>query len=154
MNEIFCKALIEVQKALKTLPKDCKGYGYTYTSLDTILTTVKPILTANKLGFVQMLKTVDGRNGIETVLFHENGESISSWVALPSVSGKGLNEAQSLGSAITYMKRYSLSAILGISSDEDVDGADVKQNVQQQNPQRPQNMPNGVQRGSQMYQQR
>jgi hypothetical protein len=34
---------------------------------------------------------------------------------------KGMNDYQSLGSGITYMRRYGLSAMLGLVTDEDKD---------------------------------
>lgn len=130
MKEEFAKALIEVQSEIKTMSKNKKGYGYTYTDLDTIISNIKPILHKHGIGFMQIVKTLEnGHDVIETTVFHSSGESLTSFVKLPCVSGKGMNEAQVIGSAITYMRRYSLCAIFGISSDEDTDG-----NVQQTRP--------------------
>jgi hypothetical protein len=58
-------------------------------------------------------------------LFHsESGEQIDSQTNIPQgVQLKGMNDFQVLGSAITYLRRYALSSILGIVTDKDVDAA-------------------------------
>ena len=115
----FAKA----QSEFPTLPKDKTGYGYKYTDLDTVICTVRPILAKHNLGFMQSLTTLEnGKSGIATRLFHATGEWIEDKVALPDVAMAKTNAAQNMGASITYMKRYALCAMLGISSDEDVDG--------------------------------
>ena len=58
---------------------------------------------------------------IETTLMHDSGEWVSSQLALRPVK----NDPQAFGSAITYGRRYSLAAILGIVTDDDDDGNDA-----------------------------
>ena len=118
------ESMVKAQKEFVTLPKDKSGYGYKYTDLDTVITTVRPILAKNNLGFMQSLTmTEDNRPGITTRLFNTVGEWIEDTIALPDIAMAKTNAAQNMGAAITYMKRYALSAILGISSDEDTDAA-------------------------------
>jgi len=117
------ESMVKAQKEFVTLPKDKSGYGYKYTDLDTVITTVRPILAKNNLGFMQSLTMTEGRPGITTRIFNTAGEWIEDTIALPDVAMAKTNAAQNLGAAITYMKRYALSAILGISSDEDTDAA-------------------------------
>lgn len=151
MNADFAKDFIKAQSEIGTLPKDKQGYGYKYTDLDTVISTVKPILKNNHLGFCQMLETAeDGKSGIRTILFHESGENIQAWFELPAVVVGKANNAQNIGASISYIKRYALCAILGCSSDEDTDGA-----VPNGNQQRPQNTPQNVpQNNQQNYQNR
>ena len=59
---------------------------------------------------------------METVLTHASGEWISSSLSLPLADEKGKSGAQVAGSIITYLRRYTLSAVLGMYSDEDTDG--------------------------------
>lgn len=129
-------ALLSAQAEYPTLPKDKKGYGYNYTDLDTVITTIKPIFIKNKLGFMQSLTTLDnGKNGLTTRIFNEKGEWIEDTIALPDVAMAKTNAAQNVGAAITYMRRYALCSILGISSDEDVD-AEVNQQQTSKLPQK------------------
>lgn len=117
------ESMVNAQAEFATLPKDKNGYNYKYTDLDTVISTVKPVLAKNKLGFMQALTTLEnGRSAITTRIFSASGEWIEDTMYLPDVSLAKGNAAQNLGAAITYMKRYTLCAMLGISSDEDPDG--------------------------------
>ena len=62
---------------------------------------------------------------VKTIIFHiETGESIESLTDIPKgVQLKGMNDFQVLGSAITYIRRYALSSILGLVTDKDTDAA-------------------------------
>jgi hypothetical protein len=94
---------------------------YKYATLDNIIETVKKPLADNGLAWVQVLGGGENMT-LTTTLMHTSGQWISATVAIPPpVTQKGINALQSLGSSITYMKRYALSAMLGISSDEDDD---------------------------------
>lgn len=123
MKELY-KAIAKVQQEVGSIQKDSKGYAYSYASLDTIVETITPLMSKYKLGFSQPL---DGHK-IKTIIFHtETGESIESVIDIPEgVTLKGMNEYQVLGAAITYLKRYSLSSILGLVTDEDTDAAGVQ----------------------------
>ena len=117
--ENFTKA----QAEFPTLPKDKNGYNYRYTDLDTVISTVRPILAKYNIGFMQALTTLEsGKWAISTRIFNNTGEWIEDTTTLPDVSLAKGNAAQNVGAAITYMKRYTLCAMLGISSDEDPDG--------------------------------
>lgn len=95
-------------------------YTFKYAPLDTILSATRPALTDNGLAVVQLLD--DGE--LVTMLLHESGARLSGRVAL------GENASvQDLGSAITYLRRYSLQAILGIAAEEDDDGNRASGNV-------------------------
>ena len=158
MNAEFAKDFINAQSEILTLPKDKKGYGYNYTDFDTVVKTVKPILKKNHLGFCQLLDSKEnGKNGVTTILFHESGESFQSWFELPAVVLGKANNAQNIGAAISYIKRYALCAILGCSSDEDTDGMTGAQMEQaqrqvQQKQQTPWNQPQPYQQKSQQNQ--
>lgn len=89
------------------------SYKFSYAALDTILSAVRAPLAANGLSISQLL---DGGD-LVTLLMHEGGGVLSCRWRLPSTG-----EIQALGSAITYLRRYSLQAILGIATEEDDDG--------------------------------
>lgn len=118
MKAIY-KALADFQQEVPTIKKNASGYGYKFADLEEITNVIKPVLKKHNLGYTQLL---DGTS-LKTVLFHtESGESIKSSTDMPQgVQLKGMNDFQVLGSAITYLRRYSLSAILGLVTDEDAD---------------------------------
>jgi hypothetical protein len=119
-NVKLFKALAAFQQECPVVHKGTQGYGYSYADLPEILKTINPLLKKHKLGFTQL---VHG-DSISTILFHESGETIETTTIIPQgVSLKGMNEFQVAGSAITYYRRYALSAMLGIVTDKDIDAA-------------------------------
>ena len=124
-NTNIYKALATFQQECPVIHKGTSGYGYSYADLPTIFSIINPILQSNGLGFTQLIQ--DG--AIETILFHtESGQTIKSVTSIPeNVSLKGMNEYQVLGSAITYIRRYALSSLLGVVTDKDTDAATPKQ---------------------------
>ena len=123
-NTNIYKALASFQQECPVIHKGTSGYGYSYVDLPTIFSIINPILYDKQLGFTQLIQ--DG--GVETILFHSSGETIKSFTPIPqNVSLKGMNEYQVLGSAITYIRRYALSSLLGIVTDKDTDAATPKQ---------------------------
>ena len=122
------RALAAFQQEMPTIHKDSQGYGYTYADLPTILEKINPLLKKHGLGFTQLLQG----NDLETIIFHiESGESFRSLCNIPqNVVLKGMNEFQVAGSAITYFRRYALSAALGIVTDKDTDAAGETVKVQ------------------------
>ena len=93
-----------------------------YADLGSIIDTAKPVLGKVGLAVTQLTFNDGDRVGVETVLTHASGEWISTQFSLPPADEKGKSGAQVAGSIITYLRRYSLAAILGMYSDEDTDG--------------------------------
>src|SRR5699024_6219209 len=90
-----------------------------YAPLEEVLNTVRPILSKHGLSIVQAPSTEENNITISTTLVHESGE----YMEFPKLSLKmDKVTAQGAGSAITYARRYAISAILGISSEDDDDG--------------------------------
>ena len=116
------KDLVQLQAELPTMPKDASGYGYKYTSLDTIVSTIKPIMAKHNLAFMQSVAGLENVT-ITTRIFNAMGQYIEDTVQLPTIQANKMNNAQVLGAVITYMRRYTLCALLGITADEDVDAA-------------------------------
>lgn len=115
-------ALAEVQSELPTMPKSSQAYGYKYTDLDTITQTIKPILSKHGIGYIQSVGGLtENALTLTTRIFNKKGEYIEDTAALPAITSTKNNAAQTLGMSITYMRRYALCAMLGITSDEDVD---------------------------------
>lgn len=109
---------ITKDKTAKVKMRDDKGeYTYKYANLASILEVVNPILHANNLAVAQTTE-FEGQFWLRTRLLHSSGQWIeSSWPL------KTYERPQDAGSALTYARRYSLSALLGIATDEDDDGA-------------------------------
>lgn len=121
MKKTIYKSLAEFQQECPVIHKGTTGYGYSYADLPTIFEVINPLLKKHGLGFTQLIQ----EQNIETILFHiDTGETIKSTTSIPQdVNLKGMNEFQILGSAITYLRRYALSSLLGIVTDKDTDAA-------------------------------
>jgi hypothetical protein len=114
-------ALIGAINEVQSVKKDAKNpfLKNKYATLDAIIETVKPILLKHGLAAFQPVND----EGVETIIIHLSGEFVSSGIMKiqPEVT-KGLSIAQATGVSISYAKRYQLSAMLNISTDDDTDG--------------------------------
>ena len=122
----LASALAKFQGQVPVIPKSEQAYGYKYAALDTIIEHIRQPLAKNGLSFLHLV----GEGGsVSCLVLHESGEYIQSdYVSLPlDNSNPRTSPIQKMGSAITYAKRYTLSAMLGLSVDEDTDAAPVKQ---------------------------
>lgn len=114
----IAKALAIFHKEMKPVEKDAPNpfFKSTYATLGNILNQIKDPLDKAGLTFVQI---PIGEDELKTILIDvESGESIEGIMKMMPVK----KDPQAQGSALTYAKRQSLSAILGISTEEDDDG--------------------------------
>lgn len=111
----------EFPRIEKALHADAVKFSYDYADLADIVQAVAPILGAHGLGVIQPPRTGAKMVFVSTVLFHESGEWIASEpITMPVADG---NDPQKVGSALTYARRYSYCAMLGIAPGrEDDDG--------------------------------
>lgn len=90
-----------------------------YATLDQIIDEVRPILHKNGLSIMQIPSGDADNVTLKTLLMHVSGE----WIESEPVAMKPVkNDPQSVGSAITYARRYSLAAFLSLNTGEDDDG--------------------------------
>lgn len=122
----LCKALSSLQNEITDADKDTAGYGYKYADLAQVLSLIRPLLQKNGLSFTQPVSNADGIVVIETLVMHESGQWMSSELRMPPTAGSKMSAAQAIGSAITYGRRYALTAIFGIAQQDD-DAADHRQ---------------------------
>jgi len=128
------KKIANFQQECPVILKGTKGYGYNYADLPSIFEVINPLLKKYKLGFTQLL--ID--ENLKTIIFDiDSGETIESSVKIKQdVNLAKMNPFQVLGSAITYYRRYSIAAMLGIITDEDNDT-----NLSSQQPAKKENEP-------------
>lgn len=113
------KALCKVQKILKHASKSEKGGFGKYADLAEVYETIRKPLTDHGFAyFHSMVTDQDGREFVETLLIHETGGTYKT--RLPVINKT--RDMQGLGSAITYAKRYGISMIVGLASEEDDNG--------------------------------
>jgi hypothetical protein len=125
------KSLASFQQEVPVIHKETKGYGYSYADLPTIFNIINPLLAKHQLGFTQPIMG----DCVKTIVFHvETGETLESLINIPKeVELKGMNDYQILGSAITYIRRYALSSILGLVTDKDTDASKPELTIEHEN---------------------
>ena len=120
------KALSKAQGEMDHAKKDEKGAFGKYATLRSVLDVLKPILSKN--GFALSHRQGADENGMycDTMLMHESGGMFETRVHL-------INERknmQGLGSAITYARRYGVSMLCNIATeDDDAEGTKPVPNV-------------------------
>jgi len=117
----LAKAMVQVQKELKPAQKNAVNphFKSKYADLESVWDACRDVLVKNKLTVLQFPETVNGGVRVSTMLVHESGEWVRSDLDLPQGDRP---TAQTIGSAITYGRRYGLSAVVGICSEDDDDG--------------------------------
>jgi hypothetical protein len=118
----LAKALAAAQAVMKA-PKKGKTaklgtYSYNYADLADVIESTREPLSKHGLSVAQPMFQRDGHIVLRTVLMHETGEWMDSEYPITSYA-----KPQEQGSAITYARRYALSALLGIAAEDDDDGA-------------------------------
>ena len=125
MKNLF-KALADFQQEVPTIHKDTQGYSYTYTDLPEIIRIITPLLKKHSLGFTQPIMG----SQLKTIIFHtESGEFLEATADIPDETMKGMNKFQTLGSGITYLRRYAISSMLGLVTEKDMDASSIEDNL-------------------------
>ena len=110
-------ALAEMQSP--TANKVNPAFKSRYATLDHILDTIRPILSKHGLALTQAVYSVEGRVGVKTAIVHPEGLIELGEI---TVAVKPETNAQQVGSILTYLRRQSIQAALGIATDLDDDG--------------------------------
>jgi len=129
LKKEFLEALIKAQSEIGAIYKDKINphFKNKYVPLNSILAEIKPVLNANNFFLTQKITNEGEQEILKTEITHINGECLSSSAPL-NVAEK--NNPQKYGSAITYMRRYSLNSLLGLEEEDD-DGQKASQSRSQ-----------------------
>ena len=110
-------SLAKVQSELEGAKKESKNpfFNSSYADLHAVIKASFPLLSKNSLSVTQGNEMIQGAVCVTTTSMHSSGQWIRSKVKLPLEKAN----AQGVGSAITYGRRYGLSAIVGIAQYDD-----------------------------------
>ena len=118
-------ALSKAQSLIENVSKDKQAYGYKYADLASCLQAIKKPLADNGLSISQLVtQDRDNKQVLVTLLIHESGQWLKSIFGIENVVMKQCNSLQQIGAGITYARRYALSAIIGLTQEDD-DGNSV-----------------------------
>lgn len=121
-HKSLAEALTAFQAELPTIKKDNtatgKTFSYKYADLTDVTEKAFPLLTKHGLSFLAMPTMMGDLFVLHYVLQHVGGETADGDYPLPRQASP-----QEMGSAITYARRYALTAITGIAPGGDDDDA-------------------------------
>ena len=119
INEL-ATALAKAQGQMKHAIKDSVNphLKSKYADLASVIDAVRVPLSENGLSFTQPIRVENNVTVLETVLLHTSGQWIKSRVIV-NVESTNKNAIQAFGTVLTYLRRYSLSSLIGISQDDD-----------------------------------
>ena len=117
---------IKKDATAKVRTKSGVDYSYKYSNLQTIMAAIQPKLTEHGLGIIHDCSDSDIDNDIisvTTILYHTSGE----FIQITSREKQSLNvfymqHVQGSGTVKTYLKRYNISDLLNLVTEEDTDG--------------------------------
>lgn len=110
-------ALVKVAAQIENPHKNARNphFKNDYADLAEIVNTSRPVLAANGLTVVQCPGMDEGFLTVDSLLLHESGE----WIRGVASSPLPKADPQGVGSATTYLRRYSLAALLGLAQEDD-----------------------------------
>ena len=117
------EALVNFHKTVPAINKTASAQYGKFADLATVLSTVTPHLIKNGLAVSQGFEPSSHDNNpvLVTQLLHVSGGQLISRLPMV-VGGRGKNPLHDFGGSVSYSRRYSLLAILGLTADMDVDG--------------------------------
>lgn len=111
-------SLVAAQSAITFAGKNAKNphFKNNYADLTAVIDAVKPALNEAGIVFLQTASpSEDGRLHLTTRLLHSSGE----WIEDTAVCPLPKQDPQGFGSAMTYLRRYSLASMIGLYQDDD-----------------------------------
>jgi len=94
-----------------------RSYSFRYADLQEIRSKTTPALSENGICLFQLVTEVDGFTVIRTVLGHASGAQIEGIMRVP----RGDGDIKNFGATITYLRRYIVTAMLGVAADDDLE---------------------------------
>ena len=113
ISAVLPKAQAAIKSAIKSATNP--HFGSRYADLATVIEACRAALNDNGITFLQPVRATERGVIVETILLHTSAEWISEELELPVAK----QDAQGVGSAITYGKRYGLQSLVGIPSEDD-----------------------------------
>lgn len=123
------KDFSEVQANIKQPKKDKQGaqfrngQSYKYADLNSVISEIQEASQGHDIAYIQQPVMDGGKAGVDNYLLNSKGAIMDFGAYLLDVGGA---RPQDAGGAMTYARRYSISAIFGIASEEDTDAQEFQ----------------------------
>jgi len=105
--------LFNLQQEIGAISKDASNpfYKSKYFDINSLIKQLNPLLLKHKL---LLLQPIEDNMVVSRIICIESNSAVNSFLTIPAVS-----DPQKLGSAITYLRRYTLSSLLGLQAEDD-----------------------------------
>jgi len=118
LTEALAKAKSSFGPIIKNKTVKTTSFSYDYADLASIEEAIRKPLMENGLTIFQPITMVGEQRILITLLSHISGQWIKGEMPLSNYNGK----VQDFGKEITYLRRYAMCSLLGITAEEDTDG--------------------------------
>ena len=139
VDKIFA-AVVALQSEINNPKKSKQGHGYKYAELAQIIELSREPLAINGLAVTQYCTAIEGQSYLVTQMIHSSGQWLRGYYPLEKAGMRAVNDAQQMGAAMTYARRYNLAAMLGVAQEDD-DAASLGSQRQQVRSNAPQSAP-------------
>lgn len=110
---------IEKNRQVTIKPRESAAYQFRYADLEEILSKTRPALAANGLALIQTIDNTPQGSMLTCMLLHADGASLQSSLSISAA--RDLGDPKKFGAALTYLRRYMVTAMLGVAADDDLD---------------------------------
>ena len=120
MNKSINEKLFALQNEIGAISKDAKNpfYKSKYFDINSLIKQLQPLFQKHRL---LLLQPIEESLVYTRIVCVDSGEFVEASMKLPDLA-----DIQKLGGAVTYLRRYTLSSLLGLQSEEDDDGTSAK----------------------------
>jgi len=122
-KKAFVRAMSMFRENCPPIYKTKAGHNSSYAPLPEVLKTIRNTMHECKLTHHWESTTSEDITTVVCVVTHELGHSEKTSLSAGAETSGSKNSVQALGSTVSYLQRYTLLSILGISADDDNDGA-------------------------------
>ena len=143
-NKSFAAALAAAQGEMSGATKDSKNphFKSSYASLASVVDAIRAPLAKHEIGWTQQVSSEGTTVSVVTILLHAGLESGEYRSGTMRATAKDASP-QAIGSTVTYLRRYSLMATLGIPAEDD-DGEQAQPRVEPRPESRPAKEPHPI----------
>ena len=129
-RKAYAKAISEFRNDCPQIARTRDGHNNKYAGLSETLEKIQPVLSAHGLSHSWRTEQTDNRIRVTCSVSHFDGHTESTSLAAAPDNSGSKQAIQAIGSTVAYLERYTLYAILGLSSREmDNDGEAVSQAI-------------------------
>lgn len=124
-KKAFVLAMSKFRADCPTMEKTEKGHNHKYASISGMLVQIKSLLAENGLSHSWRMSQANDLITVTCIVTHSQGHSEETSITAPPDNGGSIKGIKGIGSTITYLERYTLTALLGLASGERDDDGDA-----------------------------